>query len=118
MGEEENTCASAPRITQHDIDNVIGMTAFFALREKLPVPFKDSCTTICVIKLRNGFEVIGMSSCASPENYDFKIGCDLAYKDAESKVWALEGYRLKQHLHDTATELQKQSQTAVPAGNH
>jgi len=54
--------------------------------------------TIVVLTLRNGFLVTGESACASPETYDPKIGYDLARRAAESKVWMLEGYLLKEQL--------------------
>lgn len=54
--------------------------------------------TICVLVLANGFSVIGESACASPENYDEAIGQELAKKDAIRKIWALEGYSLRDRL--------------------
>ena len=56
--------------------------------------------TFCVIVLRNGFTVTGESACASPENFDPQIGRDIARKNAREKIWALEGYLLKQKIHD------------------
>lgn len=58
--------------------------------------------TICVLVLQNGFTVMGKSACASPENFDANIGRKVARDDAISQVWPLEGYLLKQHLHDQA----------------
>jgi hypothetical protein len=59
-----------------------------------------SCLTICVLVLENGFTVVGESACASPENFDQEIGEEIAYKNALEKIWMLEGYLLKERLHE------------------
>jgi hypothetical protein len=43
--------------------------------------------------------VTGESACASPENYNQEIGNRVARENAESKVWMLEGYLLKEKLY-------------------
>lgn len=60
--------------------------------------------TFCVLVLRNGFTVTGESACASPENFNAEIGRKVARANAVAKVWALEGYLLKQMLHVAAIE--------------
>lgn len=55
--------------------------------------------TFCVITLENGFVVTGESACASPENFNQEIGERLARKQAENKIWMLEGYLLKEKLY-------------------
>ena len=57
-----------------------------------------SLLTICVLVLKNGFTVTGESACASPENFNADIGARLAREDAIKKVWALEGYVLRNKL--------------------
>ena len=57
-----------------------------------------SLLTICVLVLKNGFTVVGMSACASPENFDADIGRRIARADAVNQVWLLEGYALKTRL--------------------
>src|SRR5712692_10162098 len=44
--------------------------------------------TLCVLVLKNGFTVTGESACASPENFDAKIGRKIARQKAVDKVWA------------------------------
>lgn len=56
--------------------------------------------TICVLVLENGFVVTGESACASPENYNEEIGRKIAHQNAEEKIWLLEGYLLKQGMHE------------------
>lgn len=59
-----------------------------------------SLLTFCVLTLQNGFTVTGESACASPENFDAEIGRKIARQNAEQKIWALEGYALKQRLSE------------------
>lgn len=54
--------------------------------------------TICVVTLSNGFQVVGKSACAHPENYNQELGEKIAYDDAFKQLWALEGYLLKEVL--------------------
>lgn len=54
--------------------------------------------TICILRLRNGFLAMGESACASPENFDAKLGREIARKDAVRKVWPLMGYELRSKL--------------------
>lgn len=56
--------------------------------------------TICILVLKNGFTVTGESACASPENFDAEIGRKIARQNAVNKIWLLEGYLLKQRLHE------------------
>jgi len=56
--------------------------------------------TICVLVLRNGFKVTGESACASPELFDAVKGRIAARANAVAKIWSLEGYLLKQMLHE------------------
>ncbi|EFT7071061.1 hypothetical protein HVM83_003845 [Salmonella enterica subsp. arizonae serovar 48:z4,z24:-] len=56
--------------------------------------------TFCVLVLENGYTVTGESACASPENFDPDIGRKIARQNAISKIWPLEGYLLKQQLHE------------------
>jgi len=60
--------------------------------------------TFCVLILRNGFTVTGESACASPENFDAEIGRKIAKTNARNKIWALEGYLLKEDLHVMASD--------------
>jgi len=81
---------NALRLTPQIIDNKIKSRAFHV--------FEDSCLTVCCVTLQNGFTVTGESACASPENFDAEIGEKIAFENARSKVWALEGYLLKERL--------------------
>ena len=82
---------TAPRVTPQHIDGVI-------VDENYHV-FEGGQLTICCLTLQNGFTVSGESACASPENFDAEIGRKIARKNAREKIWALEGYLLKQLIH-------------------
>lgn len=51
-------------------------------------------TTFCVLVLKNGFKVVGISACADPAIYSAEEGYKWARKDAINKVWPLLGYDL------------------------
>lgn len=78
-----------PRVTEHQVGNE-AVTGEYIVR---------GCLTICILTLKNGFTVVGTSSCASPENFNEEIGRHYALKDAERQVWPLLGFRLKDQLH-------------------
>lgn len=103
---------NAPRLTPEYIDNKITACFYFTAGEAvgvyyskdLPQAYKTSdaldTLTFCVIVLENGFTVTGESACASPENFDAEIGRKIAYENARNKIWQLEGYLLKDKLHN------------------
>lgn len=55
-------------------------------------------TTVCLVTLSNGFEVVGTSSCVDRKNFDRSVGMNLARVDAMRKVMAYEGYLLQDRL--------------------
>jgi hypothetical protein len=44
--------------------------------------------------LENGFEIIGVSACVDPNNFDIEKGKYWARKEAVDQIWKLEGYNL------------------------
>jgi hypothetical protein len=80
------------KLTPADIEHSI-------LTEEYLNPNINPCMTICVLKLRNGFTVTGESACADPKNFDEGIGKKIAREDAARKIWALEGYVLRNRLN-------------------
>ena len=83
---------TAPRITLDHVESVIVNTQYHV--------FEGTTFTVCLLTLENGFQVSGESACASPENFDAEIGCKIARGNAVQKIWAFEGYLLKQKLHE------------------
>lgn len=92
---------NAPRLNPEHINSQI-VAEYYGRASEM---WKDApghpsleCLTICVLVLKNGYMVTGESACASPENYDRDIGIKIARDNARNKIWALEGYVLKNRL--------------------
>lgn len=83
---------TAKRITPQRIDEVIASEQYHV--------FEGTTLTICCLHLENGFTVTGESACASPENFDAELGQKIARDNAKQKIWALEGYLLRQDLYE------------------
>ncbi|EHK0699997.1 hypothetical protein ICL29_004127 [Salmonella enterica] len=105
---------TAPRLTPDDIQAVIASEHYFTAGDGyagaaalnvqegdlISPPEQLDLLTFCVIILKNGFTVTGESACVSPENFDPEIGRKVARNNAIEKIWALEGYLLKQKLSE------------------
>ena len=81
---------NAPRLTPTMIDDCVKDIEYYI--------FPKTQLTVCCLTLQNGFTVTGESACASPENFNKEIGEAIAFRNAKDKIWALEGYLLKQKL--------------------
>ncbi len=82
---------NAPRLTPKLIDDTI-VGEYFHI-----VP--NTTLTLCVLTLENGFTVTGESAAVSMENFDKEIGRKVARENAREKIWALEGYLLKEVIY-------------------
>ena len=80
----------APRVNPARVEEVI-------IGEDYHI-FPETTLTVCCLKLANGFTVSGESACASPENFDVELGRKIARDNAKQKIWALEGYALREKL--------------------
>lgn len=102
---------NAPRVTPADIEANIASEHYFTAEDgvdgaaikadcvvELPEPLK--LLTFCVLVLRNGYTVHGVSACASPENFNAELGRRIARENALHEIWPLMGYALKQQLHE------------------
>lgn len=83
---------TAARVTPERLEEVI-------VSEQYHV-FPNTTFTACLLTLENGYTVLGESACASPENFNAEIGRKIARDNARNKIWALEGYLLRQKLHE------------------
>ena len=81
---------NAPRLSPEKIDAVITGEDYHV--------FPGTTLTVCCLKLKNGFTVTGESAAASPENFNVEIGRTIARSNARDKIWALEGYLLREKL--------------------
>ena len=109
---------NAPRLTPDLIDSVIASEHYFTAADGAAHTGEHSkwagdwevprsiealgLLTFCVLVLKNGFTVTGESACASPENFNDEIGRKIARDNARNKIWLLEGYLLRQRLHEQA----------------
>lgn len=83
---------NAPRLTPQMIDDAIVTGQYYV--------FPGTTVTVCCLTLKNGYTVVGESACASPENFDEELGRKIAHDNARNKIWQLEGYLLRQKLHE------------------
>lgn len=81
---------NAPRLNPTMIDATIVSEAYHV--------FPGTTLTVCALKLRNGYLVTGESAAASPENFNAELGQKIARDNARNKIWALEGYLLRERL--------------------
>lgn len=88
---------NAPRLYPEKIDAVITGEDYHV--------FPGTTLTVCCLKLRNGFTVTGESAAASPENFDVELGKKIARSNARDKIWALEGYALRERLAERAAQV-------------
>lgn len=80
--------STAPKVTAESIEaKIFGAEYSF-----------HGTMTICIVTMKNGFQVLGMSACASPENFNAELGKKLAYEKAFNQIWTLEGYLLREKL--------------------
>lgn len=84
----KNKGLNAPRLTPQFIDETIEKEYYHI------VP--NTTMTICVLTLKNGFQVTGESAAVSLSNFNKEIGEQVARANAREKIWSLEGYLLKQ----------------------
>ena len=85
---------NAPRLTPEKIDGAIVAEDYHV--------FSGTTLTVCALTLRNGYVVIGESAAASPANFNEELGRKIARDNARNKIWALEGYLLRERLSEQA----------------
>lgn len=90
--EIQNKGLNAPRLNPAHIDSKIMEIRYHRV--------EGTSTTICSLILENDFVVNGESASASLENFDESLGKQIAFNNARDKIWALEGYLLKQKLYE------------------
>lgn len=94
-----NLGLSAPRITPQHIDALMKGVTYSTHH----VP--GTTTVLATAIMASGFTLVtAESASASPENFRLQLGIELAISKAErlarDELWKLEGYRLKQTMHE------------------
>lgn len=56
-------------------------------------------TTIALITLQNGFEIVGTSGCVNPADFDFEIGKHYALVDALTQLGKYVGFYMQEFNH-------------------
>ena len=84
---------TAPRVTLQRIEEIIVLEDYHV--------FPGTTTTIALLTLKNGSTVTGESVFVSLENFDSEWGREIARDNAKQKIWALEGYAMRQKLHQS-----------------
>lgn len=79
---------TAPRVTEASIKDKIATAEYLY----------HGLLTICILTMRNGFMVQGVSAPASAANYDKDVGDRYAFDNAFKQLWVLEGYLLREKL--------------------
>ncbi|MFC2974662.1 Gp49 family protein [Azotobacter bryophylli] len=86
------TDSASPTVTLEQIENLIVSAQYHVI--------PGTTVTVCCLELRNGFNVIGESACASLDNFNAEKGRTYAREKAIEKIWPLEGYLLKQRIYE------------------
>ena len=81
--------AVAPRVTLESMEAKIETENYTVV---------DGVFTICTLKMRNGFYLVGESAPASPANFNAELGKKFARENALRQLWKLEGYALREKL--------------------
>lgn len=109
---------TAARVRPQDVQDAIESEWYFTgaeaasgqcptiARDLRLIPLPLFLVTFCVLVLKNGFTVHGVSGVASPENFNAEIGRKVARDNAVNAIWPLLGYQLKDKLHAIATAVQ------------
>jgi Phage protein (N4 Gp49/phage Sf6 gene 66) family len=100
--------AKAPRVSLADIEA--------AITERWDLDGEDAVSavsggepradwrhlSICLLRLKNGWMVVGKSAPASAANFNAELGCKLAYEDCIRQLWPLMGFALRDKLASQA----------------
>lgn len=101
--EASAAVATAPRVSLQSIEDKIKAEYTFTADKALAgcaIVDEVKIMTICLIIMENGFTVIGKTAPASPANFNAELGMKLSREDAIRQIWALEGYALREKLHE------------------
>ena len=87
---------TAPRVTEESIKAKIAYVDY----QQVQSPFTSGLGTLCIITMQNGWISTGFSAPADARNFDPEVGKRYAYDNAFKPLWQLEGYLLRETLHN------------------
>ena len=93
---ESSANATAPRVTLESMEAKIEHETYI---------LHEGILTLCILKMSNGFYVVGESAPASPANFSAELGRKFAYENAIRQLWKLEGYALRDRLAENDDEV-------------
>lgn len=79
------------RVTQEQIDALLTESTWTI--QKI-----GQKTTLALLTLPNGFEIVGTSACIDPSSYNEEIGAEYAKKRVVDKLWELLGFHTQYML--------------------
>ena len=79
------------KVTIQDIEAKIRRESYFQL--------EDTTITVCVLRMSNGFDEVGVSACVDHSEFDKELGEKDAKADAINNLWPKEGYLLATKLN-------------------
>ena len=85
---------TAPRVTEESIKAKIKSVDYTTLA------IGETLGTLCIITMHNGWVSTGFAAPVSTENFDAEVGKRYAYENAFKPLWQLEGYLLRETLHN------------------
>jgi len=96
------------KVTEKDVNSTIVAEQYTKLGYK---------TTICVLVLNSGFEVVGSSAPVDPAIYDFETGKKFAREKAVEKVWEYLGsiVSYEKAIHDAQQDEKRRHEEALKA---
>lgn len=97
---------TAPRVTPEMIDAMIESTTFTLLQCKKMM--------VCQVRLNNGYTLLGMNTCVSPENFNLKLAEQFSLERAREQIWPLAGFLLAEDLYRGVNPLSEE-QRKLPA---
>ena len=96
--EQSEAAAAAVQKTPHRV-TLEELEAKIASEEFVNPPSVPHMT-ICVLTTINGYALVGRSAPADPENFNEALQRKFAREDALRQLWPLEGYMLREALHN------------------
>lgn len=76
---------------------------------------EENKLTVAVVRMINGYVVLGKSAPVDPANFEKELGEKYALEDALNSLWPLEGYLLQEDLYRAALYQQQQMAAAAAA---